>query len=68
MSGHIMFFYSTTNPSSSSKIIALSVNSFIFSFPSVCIGITTLGLVSYMKTRLGLKPEEYDEKDVISIK
>ena len=30
--------------------------------------IATLGLVSYMQTRLGLKPEEYDEKDIISIK
>ena len=30
--------------------------------------IATLGFVSYMKTRLGLKPEEYDQKDVISIK
>ena len=26
--------------------------------------VTVLGLISYMKTRLGLKPEEYDEKEI----
>lgn len=26
--------------------------------------ITVIGLTSYMKTRLGLKPEEYDEKEI----
>lgn len=26
--------------------------------------ITALGLVSYMKTRLGLQPKEYDENEI----
>lgn len=26
--------------------------------------LTTIGLISYMKTRLGLKPEEYDENEI----
>ncbi|MCI8411821.1 MAG: MFS transporter [Clostridia bacterium] len=30
--------------------------------------ITTLGIISYMKTRLGLKPEEYDEREIYKTK
>lgn len=30
--------------------------------------ITTLGIISYMKTRLGLNPEEYDEREIYKTK
>lgn len=33
----------------------------------IILTVTVLGLVSYMKTRLGLKPEEYNEKELLNI-
>ena len=38
----------------------------LFSIPfvGIILLITVLGLSSYMKTRLGLKPEEYDAKEI----
>lgn len=39
-----------------------TANSFIVI--GILLLITSIGLISYMKTRLGLKPEEYDENEV----
>ena len=33
----------------------------------IILTVTVLGLVSYMKTRVGLKPEEYNEKELLKI-
>ena len=33
----------------------------------IILTVTVLGLVSYMKTRLGLKPEEYDKNELLNI-
>ena len=42
--------------------ITNTANSFIVI--GILLLITSIGLISYMKTRLGLKPEEYDENEI----
>ena len=42
--------------------ITNTANSFIVI--GILLLVTSIGLISYMKTRLGLKPEEYDENGI----